>query len=89
MILKTIIVTLFFLLIISLFTSFKFLMAEKSEKQQKQAMVALSIRSFLALLLLAVITYGFFSGQLKSTAPWNQPPSASKIQSDHPQKSGD
>ena len=86
--LKVIIVILFFLLVISLFTSFKFLMAEESIKQQKHAMLALSIRSFLAVLLLSIITYRFFSGKIKSKAPWIQQP-APTLQSDHPQKSGD
>jgi len=66
---KPTIVVLLLLLIISLGSSFVFLM--KDQGRTKRTLHSLGIRVSLAAALLAVIAYGFYSGQLHSKAPWD------------------
>lgn len=68
---KIIILALFVGLVISLSTSFAFLMKDKGN-ESKRTVYALGIRVTLAVALLATVGYGFSSGQLKSKAPWDK-----------------
>lgn len=71
MLLKIIIVLLFFAMVISLFTSFSFLRKDVDRPESKRTLYALGIRLAVAAALLGTIAYGFLSGKLQSKAPWD------------------
>lgn len=71
MLLKIIIVVLFFAVLISLSSGLYFLMKDVGSPR-KRILYALGVRVTLAALLVGTITYGFVSGKLKSTAPWDR-----------------
>jgi len=71
MLLKAIIVLLFFAVVASLTSGLYFLMNDVGDNR-KRTLYALGIRVTLAALLVGTITYGFVSGKLKSTAPWDR-----------------
>ena len=66
---KPAIVVLLILLLISLGSGFFFLM--KDQGSTRRTLHSLGIRVTLAAALVAVIAYGFYSGQLRSKAPWD------------------
>jgi hypothetical protein len=66
---KPTIVILLVLLLISLGSSFVFLM--KDQGSTKRTLHGLGIRVTLAAALVCVIAYGAFTGQLRSHAPWS------------------
>ena len=76
MILKIAIVVLFLAVVVSLSSGLVFLLKDIDAPQSKRALYALGIRITLAATLLTLIGYGLYSGQLGSTAPWDQPASA-------------
>lgn len=67
---KPVIVLLLLALVASLATSFFFLM--KDQGTTKRTLHGLGVRVSLAAALVAVIAYGFYTGQLRSRAPWDQ-----------------
>ncbi|TFH67920.1 DUF2909 domain-containing protein [Gammaproteobacteria bacterium LSUCC0057] len=69
--LKIIIVLLFIGVVVSLFSGLNFLVKDLGNPR-KRLLYALGVRVSLVALLLATITYGFVSGQLNSTAPWDR-----------------
>lgn len=71
MLLKTIIVLLFIAVVISLFTGLNFLVKDMGDPK-KRLLYSLGTRITLAALLLATIIYGAYTGQIKSTAPWDR-----------------
>lgn len=71
MLLKVIIVLLFIAVLISLSSGFYFLMKDVGNPR-KRTLYALGVRVTLAALLVGTITYGFATGKLKSTAPWDK-----------------
>ena len=71
MLLKAIIVILFLAVLVSLSSGLYFLMKDVGNPR-KRTLYALGIRVTLATLLVATITYGFVSGKLHSTAPWDR-----------------
>ena len=71
MLLKFIIVFLFIAVLISLSSGLYFLMKDVGSPR-KRTLYALGIRVTLAAMLVGTITYGFVTGQLKSTAPWDR-----------------
>ena len=73
---KPVIVILFILLLISLGSGLVFLV--KDQGQTRRTLHSLGIRVTLAVTLMAVIGYGFYSGQLHAKAPWDAAISASK-----------
>ena len=73
---KPVIVILFILLLISLGSGLVFLV--KDQGRTRRTLHSLGIRVTLAVTLMAVIGYGFYSGQLHSKAPWDAAISASK-----------
>lgn len=73
---KPVIVILFVLLLVSLFSGLVFLV--KDQGRTRRTLNSLGIRVTLAVTLVAVICYGFYSGQLRSKAPWDAAISASK-----------
>lgn len=71
MLLKITIVVLFVAVVVSLSSGLYFLMKDVGNTR-KRTLYALGIRVTLAALLLGTITYGFVSGKLTSTAPWDK-----------------
>lgn len=70
--LKVVIVFLFVALTISLFTGLGFLMKNQGKDQESRAVwYSLTVRLVLAGLLMGVIIYGIYTGQLASKAPWD------------------
>lgn len=66
---KPAIVILLILLLISLASGFVFLM--KDVGSTRRTYYALGVRVTLAAMLLAVLVYGFYTGELRSKAPWD------------------
>ena len=71
MLLKTIIVVLFIAVVISLFSGLNFLVKDLGSRK-KRLLYSLGLRVSLAILLLATIVYGAYTGQLNSSAPWDR-----------------
>lgn len=68
--LKPAIVILFIAILISLGTSVVYLLTDKGSKDRTRK--ALGIRVTLAMLLLACVTYGLWTGELTLSAPWHR-----------------
>lgn len=68
--LKVVIGLLFVLTVASLSSALLFLLKDMGSATSKRTLYALGIRITLAILLVGTIAYGFYSGQLTSTAPW-------------------
>ncbi len=71
MLLKIAIIVLFVALLISLGSGLFFLLRDKGDSER--TLHSLGVRVTLALALLALVTYGVMTGQLRSKAPWDQP----------------
>ena len=72
---KVVIVFLFVALLVSLFTGLGFLINDKGQKLESgrsRLWNTLCIRLLLASLLIGFILYGVYTGQLGSSAPWDQ-----------------
>jgi len=67
--LKPVIVILFLAVLLSLSTSLTFLLRDQGSTDRARKW--LGIRVSLALLLLACVVYGLWSGQLTISAPWH------------------
>jgi hypothetical protein len=67
--LKIIIVLLFIALVASLFSGYIFLLKDKGTT--KRTWNSLSVRLALAALMMGVLIYGVYTGQLGSKAPWD------------------
>jgi hypothetical protein len=81
---KPTIVVLLVLLLISLFSSFVFLM--KDQGRTKRTLHGLGVRVSLAAALVAVIAWGAYTGQLRSHAPWTAAMAAKQSSSQPAQK---
>lgn len=66
--LKVAIVLMLIATVISLFSGLFFLL--KDQRHSKRLVTALMVRVSFAVITLALIAWGFYSGQLVSTAPW-------------------
>lgn len=71
--LKALILLLMFLMTISLFNGLYILFKDNGAPESRRTFHRLVIRVSLAFALLATMVYGFYTGKLKSEAPWNQP----------------
>ncbi len=69
--LKVLIVTLFIGLLISLSAGLLFLLKDTGNSRRR-TLYALGIRVALATALILSIAWGFWSGRLNSTAPWDR-----------------
>lgn len=69
--LKPLILILFVLILLSLTGALTFLFKDIGS-ERKRLLYALGLRVGLAILLAATLVYGFASGQLTSTAPWDR-----------------
>jgi p-aminobenzoyl-glutamate transporter AbgT len=74
---KVAIVITFLALVASLITGFTFLMSE--ENKSRQLWNSLAIRLMLASLLIGLLIYGIYTGQLKSNAPMFTSPLPSQM----------
>lgn len=68
--LKLLIGLLFAAVVISLAAGLLFLLKPKSESASARLLISLKFRIGLAVLLLAVLVWGFATGALYSQAPW-------------------
>lgn len=66
---KVIIVLLFIALLVSLFSGYVFLI--KDQGTTRRTWHSLTVRLVLAVLLMGVLIYGVYTGQLASQAPWD------------------
>ncbi|WP_317932821.1 DUF2909 domain-containing protein [Halioxenophilus sp. WMMB6] len=73
MLLKAIIVILFIAVVASLSRALFYLIKDQGSPR-KRVLYALGVRISLAMLLLLCLFYGFYTGQLRSNAPWDQGP---------------
>lgn len=69
--LKIIILVLFIGIVLSLTSGLAFLLKDSNVPNSKRTLYALGIRISLAVLMMAFIVYGFYSGILQSQAPWD------------------
>ncbi len=69
--LKVVIVLLFIGIVISLSSGLVFLVKDFGD-QKRRTLYSLGIRITLAGLMMGLIVYGYYTGQLFSTAPWDQ-----------------
>lgn len=63
------IITLFLMMLISLFSGLYFLFHDSSKKHR--LLTSLKLRILLAVLLCGLTLYGFMSGQMTPKAPWS------------------
>ena len=70
MLVKWAIVAIFLLALISLSSGLFFLL--KDEKDSKSLLASLKLRVGLCVLLVLVVIYGFWSGELVTASPWSQ-----------------
>ena len=66
---KVVIVLLFIALVVSLFSGYVFMLKDKGTTTRTWS--SLTVRLVLAALLMGVLVYGVYTGQLGSKAPWD------------------
>lgn len=71
--LKIIILILIVMMILSLFNGLYVLFQDQGAPESRRTFHRLVLRVLLAFLLLSTMVYGFYSGKLQSSAPWNNP----------------
>lgn len=69
--LKIIILLLFAGVLLSLSSGLRFLLKDAGVPESKRTLYALGIRIILATVMMLCVFYGFYSGILSSTAPWD------------------
>ncbi len=69
--LKIIILILFFGVVFSLSAGLRFLLTDIDAPNSKRTLYALGIRITLASLMMICLIYGFYTGILTTTAPWD------------------
>lgn len=72
--LKIAILVMMFLMIVSLITAGIFLSKDKGKKRSKRTLYALGARVTCAIILLLLVSYGLYTGELRSNAPWSYVP---------------
>jgi|TARA_B100000035_G_scaffold94665_1_gene80209 flagellar basal body-associated protein FliL len=68
--LKTLIIIVVVLLLISLGASLVFLLVDQGKKDSKRTAYALGARVTFAVILILLIAYGLFTGELGNAVPW-------------------
>lgn len=71
--LKILILVLMALMVISLFNGLLVLFQDNGAPDSKRTFHRLVIRVTLASALLSAMVYGFYTGKLQSSAPWDRP----------------
>jgi hypothetical protein len=69
--LKALIVILLVAVVASLFTGLGFLFKDSHRQDSKRTLYALGVRISLAAMLMMVIFYGLWTGELSLNAPWH------------------
>ena len=72
MILKTAIFIVISLILLSLGGSLFFLLKDQGQTQSKRTVYGLGARVSLGVILVILITYGLYTGQLGNSVPWDQ-----------------
>jgi len=72
--LKALILLLMFLMVVALFDGLYVLFKDNGAPESKRTFHRLVIRAGLATALLITMVYGFYTGKLQSSAPWNKAP---------------
>ena len=75
--LKIVIIVVMAAMIASLFSGLFFLFKDSDKPGSRRALRALGLRISLAVTLLLLVSYGFYTGQLGVHAPWHNPPTQS------------
>lgn len=70
--LKVIILVLFVGVVVSLSAGLNFLLRDAGVPESKRTLYALGVRITLAVLMMLCVGYGFYSGILNNSAPWDQ-----------------
>jgi succinate dehydrogenase hydrophobic anchor subunit len=70
-VLKAVIVVLLIAVIVSLFTGLGFLFKDSHRQDSKRTLYALGVRVSLAAVLMMVVFYGLWTGELVLHAPWH------------------
>ena len=68
--LKTIIIILLVLVLISLASSLVFLFVDRGNPEKKRILYGLGFRVSLGVILVLLIAYGLYTGELGNSAPW-------------------
>lgn len=74
--LKLLIVIVFLALLVSLSSGLIFLFRDRGTTDSRRTWYSLTVRLSLAALLMGLVIYGLYTGQLRSHAPWDHQPSA-------------
>ena len=72
MILKTAIFIVISLILLSLGGSLFFLLKDQGQTRSKRTVYGLGARVSLGVILIILITYGLYTGQLGNSVPWDQ-----------------
>ena len=72
MLLKTAIFIVIALILLSLVSSLFFLLKDQGTTESKRTVYGLGIRVSLGVVLIILITYGLYTGQLGNSVPWDQ-----------------
>ena len=72
MLLKTAIFIVIALILLSLGGSLIFLLKDQGQTQSKRTVYGLGMRVSLGVVLIILITYGLYTGQLGNSVPWDQ-----------------
>lgn len=72
MLLKTSIFIVIALILLSLGSSLFFLLKDQGTTESKRTVYGLGLRVSLGILLIILITYGLYTGQLGNSVPWDQ-----------------
>ena len=72
MLLKTSIFIVIALILLSLGSSLFFLLKDQGTTESKRTVYGLGVRVSLGILLIILITYGLYTGQLGNSVPWDQ-----------------
>ena len=68
--LKTIIIILLVLVLMSLASSLVFLFVDRGNPEKKRILYGLGFRVSLGVILVLLIAYGLYTGELGNSAPW-------------------
>jgi|TARA_B110000444_G_scaffold12751_1_gene10932 hypothetical protein len=72
MLLKTAIFIVIALILLSLVSSLFFLLKDQGTTESKRTVYGLGVRVSLGVVLIILITYGLYTGQLGNSVPWDQ-----------------
>ena len=68
--LRTLIAVVIILIFISLISSLVFLLEDQGKKDSKRTVYGLGVRISLAVILIILVAYGLYTGELGNSVPW-------------------